>query len=103
MSSYRVRVHPEAWAEIRALPGHMRQRVRRAVRDLAVNPRPHQSQTMQPPTNVLGAAEELRRLRLDRWRVVYVVDDEWTEVVVLAVRRRPPYRYEDLVGLLAGR
>jgi mRNA interferase RelE/StbE len=44
---------------------------------------------------------EVRRLRLDEWRVIYVVDEEWSEVGVLAVRKRPPYDYSDLSALLA--
>jgi len=43
---------------------------------------------------------ELRRLRIERWRVVYM-DEEWELVTVLAVRKRPPYDYEDLEELLA--
>lgn len=45
---------------------------------------------------------EVRRLRLERWRVVYLVDEEWSEVGILAVRKRPPYDYNDLTELLAG-
>ena len=44
---------------------------------------------------------ELRRLRIERWRVVYMIDEEWELVTVLAVRKRPPYDYEDLEELLA--
>jgi hypothetical protein len=43
----------------------------------------------------------VRRLRLERWRVVYVVDEEWSEIGVLAVRKRPPYDYRDLPELLS--
>ncbi len=43
----------------------------------------------------------MRRLRLDRWRVIYVVDDNWEEVGVLAIRKRPPYDYSDLDELLS--
>jgi len=32
---------------------------------------------------------------------VYVIDEEWELVTVLAVRKRPPYDYEDLKELLA--
>jgi mRNA interferase RelE/StbE len=43
---------------------------------------------------------ELRRIRMDPWRVVYVVSDAEAWVWVLAVRKRPPYDYEDLEELL---
>ena len=48
----------------------------------------------------LGPKRELWRLRLDVWRLVYLIDQEWNQVYVLAVRRRPPYQYEDLASLL---
>lgn len=45
-------------------------------------------------------AIELRRIRLDSWRLVYAVSSSENWVWVLAVRRRPPYDYEDLEGLV---
>lgn len=96
---YRLWIKNEAKTEIRRLPGHMRQRVRRAVQDLGTEPRPHYSRAMRAPE---GIDLEVRRLRLERWRVIYVVDEEWSEVGVLAVRKRPPYDYSDLLELLEG-
>ena len=43
---------------------------------------------------------ELRRLRINRWRMVYVVEPALSLVTVLAIRKRPPYQYEDLEELL---
>jgi mRNA interferase RelE/StbE len=97
--SYRVWIKDEAKEEIKQLPGHMRQRVRGAIRDLSLEPRPHESQPMKSP---IATELELRRLRLDRWRVIYVVDEHAQEVGVLAVRKRSPYDYSDLPSLLAG-
>jgi hypothetical protein len=42
MSRYTVYVTPRAWDEIKALPGNMRQRIRRLITDLATDPRPPQ-------------------------------------------------------------
>jgi mRNA interferase RelE/StbE len=97
MTSYKVYVLPDAWGEIKELPGHMRQRVQRAVAELASEPRPAQSKSL----NVATTEPELRRLRFDRWRVVYAIDDAEPIVDVLAVRKRPPYDYGDLEQLLA--
>jgi len=47
-------------------------------------------------------ASELYRIRMDRWRILYLVDEAERTVDVLAVRRRPPYDYGDLEQLLAG-
>ena len=97
---YKVWTRPQALKETAALPGHVRQRVKRAISDLAANPRPPESQDMGTPADVLGEGYEARRLRLDRWRVVYLVDHDNEWVYVLAVRRRPPYDYADLVELI---
>ncbi len=100
MIRYRLWIENTARAEIKQLPGHMRQRTRRAVEALVSDPRPHNSQALRPPPGVGMGHLELRRLRIEHWRVVYVVDEEWQEVGVLAVRRRPPYDYGDLRELV---
>jgi len=43
---------------------------------------------------------EVRRLRLDDWRIIYTVNEELRQVQVLTIRRRPPYDYSDLEALL---
>jgi mRNA interferase RelE/StbE len=93
---YKVHVTPAAWKEMKSLPGKMRQRVRKAVDDLADDPRPARSKALDLP----DVPAEVRRLRLDQWRIVYAVTDSDTIVDVLAVRKRPPYDYGDLESLL---
>jgi len=96
VTRYTVYVTPGALREIRRLPGHMRQRVRRAISDLRDDARPTASSAL----SVSAEPWELRRVRLDRWRILYgVVEDEGI-VDVLAVRRRPPYDYGDLQQLI---
>ena len=73
----RLWVEPSALDEIAALPGNMRQRVRRAVSELRETPRPAQSHLLEIPDDVQLEGLEARRLRLDNWRVVYVVDEHW--------------------------
>lgn len=96
MSRYTVYTTPRALQEIKDLPGHMRQRVKRAVRALANNPRPTGSKELDVP----DLEHEVRRLKLDKWRVVYAITEADTAVDVLAVRKRPPYDYGDLEVLL---
>ena len=96
--SYRLWINKDAKVELKRLPGNMRQRLRRAINDLSENPRPHYSRKMRTPDDLLI---EGRRIRLERWRLVYVIDDQWEEIGILAVRRRPPYNYGDLPDLLA--
>ncbi|NJK82363.1 MAG: type II toxin-antitoxin system RelE/ParE family toxin [Chloroflexaceae bacterium] len=96
MSRYTVYVTPGAWAEIKRLPGNVRQRVRREIAALADNPQPVNSRQLQSSES----EHTLWRLRLDRWRIVYLVTETDAIVDVLAVRRRPPYDYGDLSDLL---
>ena len=96
MSRYSIYITPRALGEIKDLPGHMRQRVSRAIRALTDDPRPSGSNVLGLP----GFEHELRRLRLDKWRVVYAITEADGIVDVLAVRKRPPYDYGDLALLL---
>jgi len=96
----RLWIEPAARDEIVKLPGHMRQQIRRAVDDLRGVPRPSNSCVLTIPDDLRIENVEARRLRIDQWRVVYTIDSEWEVVTVLAVRKRPPYNYEDLQALM---
>ena len=96
---YKVYVLPQAWREIKQLPGNMRQRIKRAIDGLGNDPRPPRS--IKLDTSGLPAIDvELRRLRIERWRIVYAITETELYVDVLAVRKRPPYDYGDLERLL---
>ena len=97
MIPYQVFITPRALKEAKELPGHMRQRIRRVIQALADDPRPVSSKQL----DVRGLAQEVRRLRLDKRRVVYAITEAESIVDVLAVRKRPPYDYGDLNALLA--
>jgi mRNA interferase RelE/StbE len=96
VKEYKVYVTPAAWKEIKKLPGHMRKRVRKAIDGFAENPRPPKSKALELP----DFQAEVCRLRLDRWRIIYVISEDDEIVDVLAVRKRPPYDYGDLEALL---
>lgn len=96
MNTYSVHVIPAAWEEMKTLPGHMRQRVKGAVDGLEQNPRPPKSKALDVP----DVEYELRRLRLDRWRIVYAITEGEKQIDVLTVRKRPPYDYGDLRELI---
>lgn len=93
--SYRIEVAPAVQKTIPALPGNFRQRIRRAISDLAQNPRPPQSKELDFPLNFA----EPRRLRLEEWRIVYAIIEDIKLIAVVAVRKRPPYNYTDLAEL----
>lgn len=98
MSRYTVWVTPQALREIKDLPGHIRQRVKRAIHELEDNPNPSGSKELEAPE---GVEVELRRIRLDKWRIVYAITEADMAIDVFAVRKRPPYDYGDLETLLA--
>ena len=117
MSPYTVYVTPSAWDEVQDLPGHMRQRVRRAIAALADEPRPAESKALARPIqeeardaqDTAARVEdqsqepvpELRRIRLDRWRIVYAITEAEQAIDILTVRKRPPYDYGNLERLLS--
>lgn len=96
MSRYLVYVNPDTFKVIKALPGNIRQRVRQAIRDLAENPHPSGSKQLTVSTT----EQEIWRLRLDNWRIIYAIRERDRTIGVIAVRKRPPYDYEDLQELL---
>ena len=87
MASYRVFIKPSAAREIESVGQKQdRERIVTRIRSLARDPRPFGSEK-------LSGKEDLYRLRVGRYRVVYSVGD--AELVVLIVRvghRKNVYR-----------
>lgn len=102
MGSYQVEVTQSARLDIRRLPGNIRQRVLRSLRALEQESQPHTSQplNLDKAGLVLETDIEVRRVRIENWRIVYAVEIEIGLITVLAVRRRPPYKYDDLDDLI---
>ena len=98
--SYALFLEPEVHDARHELPGHLRQRVRRLINGLASDPHPSSSTVLATEGLVLPVDITIRRVRIDRWRVIYAINDTEQWVWVLAVRRRPPYNYEDLPELV---
>jgi mRNA interferase RelE/StbE len=96
LSRYFVYVNPDTFNTVKELPGNIRQRVRQAIHNLAENPRPSQSKQLK--VNIID--REIWRLRIDNWRIIYAIGETDYTVGVIAVRKRPPYDYEDLQELL---
>ena len=87
----------------RRLPGNVRHRIKRQIDELGRDSRPSNSRELELPETVPSAVREqweVRRARIEDWRVVYAIDETWKELGILAVARRPPYGYEDLEALL---
>jgi mRNA interferase RelE/StbE len=77
---YRVELAPAAQRQLRRLPPGDAARLRGPILALAIEPR--------PPGTVKLAGSEFWRLRAGDLRVIYLVDDGESLVVVLRVARR---------------
>ena len=97
--AYTLFIEPEVHAAREKLPGHIRQRIRRAIETFAQNPRPPGSRVLDTSTLDLAPELEIRRLRLESWRLVYAIHTADSWVWVLGLQRRPPYDYADLPEL----
>jgi mRNA interferase RelE/StbE len=102
MASFRVELTAEARKELRNAPGHLRARILQVLHTLEHDQKPTGSCQLDVTQlkSPLSSGMSLWRIRLDAWRVIYVVDTEDEVVSVLAIRRRPPYAYQDLESLV---
>ena len=86
MPSHSVEFAPSAYRQFAKLDASVRRRLAPAIEALAEDPRPGSAKR-------LVADDELWRIRVDAYRVVYAIEDE--RLVVLVVRvghRRDVYR-----------
>jgi mRNA-degrading endonuclease RelE of RelBE toxin-antitoxin system len=96
---YTVFIEPEVHTLRDKLPGHVRQRIRRAIEELSEKPRPSDTRQLDTATLDLPIEVEIRRLRLESWRLVYAINDTEGWVWILGLHRRPPYDYDDLAAM----
>lgn len=83
---YRVEVDPAVVKELRRLPRDVVRRVSTAIEGLAVEPRPR-------GTKKLTGEDDLYRLRVGEWRLIYSIEDRVLTVWVLELgHRRDIYR-----------
>lgn len=79
-----------AYTDLKKLPGNIRHQMIVAIDNLENKPRPHNSKRL----TIQGEPREIRRLRLDKWRIIYLIVDNTP--VIVGIRKRPPYDYSDL-------
>lgn len=65
-----------------------------AIDGLEIHSRPPQSKILE----IKDEPREIRRLRLGKWRIIYAIIEE--QPIILGVRRRPPYDYQDIQRML---
>ena len=96
---YRLWIEPEAHARRDQLPGKIRQRIKKQIDNFASHPRPSISQPLDMEDLEIPAQVEIRRARLENWRIIYAINDTDRWVWVLGIYQRPPYNYDDLAEL----
>lgn len=85
MASYSVFIKPSAAKELESVPDKDRRRLVRRIQGLAADPRP-------PSTEKLTGDDRFR-VRQGDYRVVYAINDQTHEVVVVKIgNRRDVYR-----------
>ena len=85
--AHQIRLTKLAAKDIRSLQRADQRRVRRAIDELAANPRPRGCQKVRGKDNRL-------RIRIGRIRVIYDVDDKRRRVEVARVRLRSESTYK---------
>jgi mRNA interferase RelE/StbE len=98
---FRLWIEPEVHSTRESLPGNIRQRMKRIINGLADNPRPANSRLLDVEELEISAHIEIRRVRLDKWRILYAVNEIEGWVWILQIHKRPPYQYEDLPKIVA--
>ena len=85
MESYKLLIKPSAVKEIEAIPQKDRRRIVKRIQGLPENPRPPGCEKL--------SGEEKYRVRQGSYRIVYGIDDQAHEVLVVKVgHRREVYR-----------
>ncbi|MCY3023804.1 MAG: type II toxin-antitoxin system RelE/ParE family toxin [Planctomycetota bacterium] len=84
--AYRIEYRPAFERAFRKLPAEVQSRVAPKISALADNPRPHGCVKMAGP-------EDLYRLRVGEYRIIYEIHDEVLVVLVIRIgHRREVYR-----------
>lgn len=74
-------IHRKAERVLKRLEGEMLERIRRAIRELANEPRP-------PGHKKLTGHENLYRIRVGEWRIIYAIENDRLIVLVLEISPR---------------
>ena len=84
--SYQIEFSRQADRQFRNLPSQIQQRLKSRIDSLAATPRPYGSEK-------LSGADQLYRIRVGDYRIVYSVEDDRLLVLVVKVgHRREVYR-----------
>jgi mRNA interferase RelE/StbE len=79
--SWQVTLARQAERSLQRLPRNLRDRIRREIFNLAENPRPHGCVK-------LSGHDNLWRIRVSDWRIVYAIHDAQLIIVVIEIQPR---------------
>jgi len=86
MARYRIELAPAAWRDLRKLPQEVLQRVRTAIDSLA-------GDALPPGLIKLTGSEDVWRIRVGQYRVLYRLHTQELLIVVVRIgHRREVYR-----------
>jgi mRNA interferase RelE/StbE len=89
--AYQLKLHRDVEKQLRRIPKKFQERLVETMRSFRNDPRPHGSEHLQ---------DELYRVRIGNYRIVYAIFDDEVVVVVCKVGRRSEKTYRDLEKLL---
>ncbi len=81
MAGFRIEFAPAAVRQIRSLPAKIQVRIRTRVDALGLDPRPTDSRKLR-------GTEDIYRVRIGEYRILYQVRDDILLVLVVSVRKR---------------
>lgn len=87
---YWVEIPDHVEKAIDRLPGHIRQRVKRMIADLADDPYPAYAEELH------NALAGLYKIKVENYRILYEVFDDIIVVEIVRVARRGPNTYSGL-------
>lgn len=90
--AYTLKLHRDVEKQLRRVPKKQQERLVTTMRSFCDDPRPHGCEHLQ---------DELYRVRVGEYRIVYAVFDDEVVVVVCKVERRSEKTYRDLGKLLS--
>jgi len=90
-SRYSIKIHRKVEKQLQRLPKKQLERVVNTIRSLRDNPR---------PSGCIKLEEQLYRVRLGQYRIVYAIFDDEVVVVICKIARRSEDTYKNLQSLL---
>lgn len=89
---YKLVLRRKVRKQLNKIPTPYAKRLAEAIRNLAKNPKPQQAKSLR---------NNLYRVRVGPYRIIYAIFDEQKTIAVMHVARRSENTYRDLAQLIA--